>query len=277
MSPLGTHLGILAQSVTPAYPLDDYPGAEAAYSLRELSSAWEGLAVVRVRRTGDNAESDFTAAELTDGTLDTWVAAGGAGEGRVTTWYDQSGNGKDAVQTVSAAAQPYITSGGTINLQEGTPSIDFSAGNVYLEHSDGTYNPQPNSVSVVFSINNTGTQIIYDGAGAVSANRQQLWFASNLMYMYAGGSVLSAAHTLTTSVQYAFSLWNGASSEGWINGVSKITGNAGSNNFEIVSIGTDFNTNPYLDGQIKELIIWNSDQSANRTGIESNITEHYGL
>lgn len=53
--------------------LDKYPGAAAAYSLRELSTEWAGQAVVRVRRESDDSEVDFTAAEITDGTLINWV------------------------------------------------------------------------------------------------------------------------------------------------------------------------------------------------------------
>lgn len=53
--------------------LDYYPDAAAAYSLRDLSQEWIGQPVVRVRRSSDNAERDFTSAEITDGTLLTWV------------------------------------------------------------------------------------------------------------------------------------------------------------------------------------------------------------
>lgn len=53
--------------------LDYYPDAAAAYSLRELSQEWIGQPVVRVRRSSDNAERDFTAAEVIDGTMLSWI------------------------------------------------------------------------------------------------------------------------------------------------------------------------------------------------------------
>ena len=68
------------------YLLDTYSAA-AAYSLRQLKTGVTN--VVRVRRS-DNAESDFTADEITDGTLTTWT---GANDGFVTTLYEQSGSG----------------------------------------------------------------------------------------------------------------------------------------------------------------------------------------
>jgi len=55
------------------YLLDNYTGAAAAYSLRQLNS--DTTNVIRVRRSSDNAEQDFTAAEVSDGTLESWVNA----------------------------------------------------------------------------------------------------------------------------------------------------------------------------------------------------------
>ena len=46
--------------------------AEAAYSLRNLSDSYTGN-VVDVRRSSDDAEESFTAAEVADGTLTDWV------------------------------------------------------------------------------------------------------------------------------------------------------------------------------------------------------------
>ena len=44
----------------------------AAYSLRNLSTTYTGN-VVDVRRSSDDAEESFTAAEVADGTLEAWV------------------------------------------------------------------------------------------------------------------------------------------------------------------------------------------------------------
>ena len=102
--------------------LDEYPNAAAAYSLRELSNASVGSAVVRVRRSSDNAEQDFTATEITDGTLTTFT---GANDGFVATWYDQSGNGVDVLQS-SASLQPRLVFNGVIELENNKPTVFFS-------------------------------------------------------------------------------------------------------------------------------------------------------
>ena len=94
--------------ITTAKLLDNYgTGAEAAYSLRELSTAWAGLAVVEVREEGGDTTQTFTAAELTDGTLATFC---GISNGFVSEWKDQSGNANDATQ-VTLADQPRIYNG----------------------------------------------------------------------------------------------------------------------------------------------------------------------
>ena len=72
--------------------------AAAAYSMRKLSSAYSGFAL-QIRRSSDNTTQDigFTAGgDLDTASLKTFV---GGGNGYVTIWYDQSGNGPDAVQT----------------------------------------------------------------------------------------------------------------------------------------------------------------------------------
>jgi len=101
--------------------LDDYPGAAAAYSLRPLSAAWRTQPVVRVLRSNDDAEADFTAAEVADGTLTAWT---GANDGFVVTWYDQSGEGRNATQA-TAANQPRIVDAGVVEMEGGRPAIYF--------------------------------------------------------------------------------------------------------------------------------------------------------
>ncbi|OQP57198.1 hypothetical protein A3860_11600 [Niastella vici] len=92
-----------------------------AFSLRQLSSAYTGNAI-QVRRSSDNSSMDigFTAA----GDLDTVKLKNfvGSGDGYVTTWYDQSGNGLDATQP-NLALQPTVMVGGTIKLNDNTPQV----------------------------------------------------------------------------------------------------------------------------------------------------------
>jgi SPP1 family predicted phage head-tail adaptor len=103
----GTTTADLTVNAAASLLLDLYPNASAAYSLRKLRTAYSGSAV-RVRRSSDNTEQDIG---FVSGQLDTTslLAFCGAGNGFVTTWYDQSGNARDARQTTQAT-QPQIVS-----------------------------------------------------------------------------------------------------------------------------------------------------------------------
>ena len=92
--------------------------AAAAYSLRRLRKSYTGAAI-RVRRSSDNSELDvgFTASgNLDTSTLLSFV---GAGSGFITTWCDQTGNGRHSIQA-TAANQPRIVNAGTLELVVGS-------------------------------------------------------------------------------------------------------------------------------------------------------------
>jgi len=107
--------------------LDTYPNAEAAYSLRNLSSATIGSPVIRVRRASDNTEQNFTSTEITDGTLETFCSAT---NGFVTTWYDQSGNVRN-ISSAVASYQPQIVSNGVVYSDNGHPFVYYNGVNQY--------------------------------------------------------------------------------------------------------------------------------------------------
>lgn len=80
-----------------------------AWSYRKLRAGYNGYAM-RVRRSSDSTTLDIG---FVGGALDiaALLAFVGAGDGHVTHWYDQSGNGRDLVQG-SAASQPKAVTGG---------------------------------------------------------------------------------------------------------------------------------------------------------------------
>lgn len=100
--------------------LDAVTGAAAAYSLRKLRNAYAGSAV-RVRRSSDNSEQDigFSGNDFDTATFSAFV---GGGSGYVATWYDQSGNGVNVLQS-TAGRQPQVV----LNVQNGKAGVLFSA------------------------------------------------------------------------------------------------------------------------------------------------------
>ena len=115
--------------------LNKFKGATMAYSLRKLNSKYlngQPDYVIQVKRT-DNQTQSFTADEITDGTLLSFVGTGASDNGFVTIWYDQSGGERHATDN---GHPPKIVDAGelvtrTINGKE-TPSIKYSAGTILL-------------------------------------------------------------------------------------------------------------------------------------------------
>jgi len=124
MSPMNNRLLVPTQ---PPGVLDFAPGAAAAYSLRSLSRSYADP-VVTVRRSSDDAEEDFTAAEVDDGTL---AAFCGAGDGFVYRWWDQSGNANHAVAAADTN-EPKIVDSGVVITEEGKPALQFDGNNDYF-------------------------------------------------------------------------------------------------------------------------------------------------
>ena len=92
-------------SFTGAY--DAVPSIVAAYGMRRLRSAYTG-SLSRLRRSSDNAESDFgyTSANVLDtDAITAWLAAV---TGYYVRRYDQSGNGNNATQTTATSQPQYI-------------------------------------------------------------------------------------------------------------------------------------------------------------------------
>ena len=78
---------------------------------------------------------------------------------------------------------------------------------------------------------------------------------------------------------HLFSATSGATTtEAWLDGTSKGTVSSADQYAALSSGGIGaYNATGRFDGKIKEIIIYDSDQSANRTGIEANINGRYSI
>jgi hypothetical protein len=200
--------------------------AAAAYSLRQVRSA--ALLACRVRRSSDNAELNigFTAS----GDLDTasLLAHVGSGNGFVTTWYDQSRNGRHATQD-TVANQPQIVSNGVIETQNGRPAIRFNGSNTFfsgvsLSLSQFTLASVLNDVTQAASIRYPiGTGSASLGRGIFSS--YQINPDQSLGYISDAGSVVQTGVLTTIGQSYVVSLTTTATESNiWANGGNNATG-----------------------------------------------------
>jgi hypothetical protein len=109
----GTHAASLP--IAAATFADLVQASDGAWSLKLINPDYTGECI-RVVRSSDSAESDFG---FSSGVIDaaailSWLAGA---DGRVTTWYDQSGNGLNLTQT-TLAAMPWIAAGGSMYTGE---------------------------------------------------------------------------------------------------------------------------------------------------------------
>lgn len=251
--------------------MDSYSGAAAAYSLRKVYSTYEGSAI-NVRRSSDNATQDigFDGYILDEAALLSFV---GAGDGYVTTWYDQSGNGNDATQS-TASNQPQIVSSGSTITFNGKSGVDFGAGDL-LTCTLSTAITQPSTYYTVFeNAQAAGTQRHY-----VEISDPNYVIGKSVLdkpFQYAG-TFLYGATTLTTGAQYLQSgLFNTSSSILRLNGAQDASGNNGAlTSATAMSIGGN-GANPII-GIIQEYIAYNTDESSEFSNVESKINTYYNI
>jgi hypothetical protein len=249
--------------------LDAYPSAAAAYSLRKLRSFYSGSAI-RVRRSSDNAESDigFTGAgDLDEAALTTFV---GANDGFVTTFYDQSGNGRDLVQA-TAGDQPRIVNAGTVETTaSGKPTILYTASpRTVMPLSTAAYGAREFfGVSQMASTDTTSVLIGNGIDNTEFAGIAQQGSATSLISTYLPNSSanIRVDNTNLATVTRG-DLWT-ALFDDTVHHWS--FDDSVTETITHTPFGTPVTTLYVDDGRLCEFVTWDVDQSANRTDIYNN-------
>lgn len=206
-------------------------------------------------------------------------------DGLVRTWYDQSvsdqaGNtptGNHATQT-TAGSQPKIVSAGALE----TDGMDFDG-------TDDEFDIPNDLISNVNSVSAflvSKSDVISSGVPlALSDNspNDARWYLAqiisnnfNLGYQDSNEKIVIAS--ADTSV-HLFSATSGTvTTEAFIDGTSGGTTSSISS-FSPLSSGGIGSVNGFgpFNGHIREVIVYNSDQTDNRVAIEANIGEHYSI
>jgi hypothetical protein len=257
--------------------LDEFTGAAAAYSLRDLTFL-RGGPVVRVRRSSDNTEADFTATQISNGSLASWVGSGNTGT--VSIWYDQSGNGRNLTGFGLTPTQRYpsLVSSGTLVTENGKPILSFNGSSNVLETNKFQLS-FPFSVIAVLKGNNAtlGTGDRFGGHG----NNGQLRFNAGNLSGFFGSTLAGPAASGQTRLLVSYYSSSSSSISLGVNNSALSANTSGpylitSSRFSVGGFPTDAGA-AFFNGLIQEFVVFSQDKSSDRAAIESNINTHYSI
>jgi hypothetical protein len=268
--------------------LDLYPSAAAAYSVRKLRTAYTGNAI-RVRRSSDNTEQDigFSSGNLNTTALTSFCSGT---NGFVTTWYDQSGNGRNGTQS-TAANQPQIVSGGSVITTNTKPAMTFSGTSNYFQFSSNFASFNNTSIFNVVAPSTYGGAAanarfydLYDGTYHIQYLRDGgtgLFHTKNTLWQTGTNATQYTTQSAPTAQFLSSVLALSSSSDLYFNNsiqAKTSSSNVGSNGtIGVIGQREDILAITQFMGNYQELIVYPTNQSSNLTGINTNINTYYAI
>jgi hypothetical protein len=248
--------------------------------LRKLDKDYTGYAI-RVRESAGNTLADI--GFDSNGDLDTTALLNhtGPASGYVHTWYDQSGNGNNAVQGTNANQPQIVSSGSVLVDSNGVPWIDFDGSNDGFALDTSSLDIGSLSSFAIGKMDTTtGQQMMFALSGGIGGKR---WYSpyvylGNFNYSYQNSvTAVSATANTNTNLHTMMAGSTLGQVQAWLNSTSlgtlTLTTGIDSTQNGIMNFANAF----YANGKMQEVIIYDSDQSSNRTGIESNINDYYSI
>lgn len=257
--------------------LDSFTNASAAYSFQHLRTLYTGNCI-RVRRSSDNAEQDigFVNKYLDTSSLKSFITTN---TGYIVTWYDQSGNGRNATQA-TAGNQPRVLIAGAFTYQHGLPVMVYtSSSSTFLEISSSPLanTSTPTTLIIVnfltaenfemaFTQANGSTTSTFEFRRNQTLDRYQVIFTSvvapsgiainNLEAIYSGFPADNYYQNSTVTAAFPAS-------------PSTINTNA-------ARIGARYD-GFYYDGYVKEVILYTISKTADRVNMINNRNRFYSI
>jgi hypothetical protein len=261
--------------------LNKFSGASLGLSLDKLDKNYTGSAI-KVRRSSDNAELDigFVNNELDTSSLLDFV---GSGNGFISIWYDQSGEGNNLLQTL-ASSQPQIVSNGSFILENGKPCIDFLGSRfMALDSFQAGEFPYDYITYAVVSQKQIGGNYIYDSSNRHSLTTDPFGFfgtGGRLLKTVGSGNGVSQDNVLQNN-QILISALQSEQSTLHINNVDESddvrNGNIDRGSFTDLFLGSRISATFMWSGNMQEIIIFKSGQGQQRIQAQNNINSRYNI
>ena len=235
----------------------------------DLNSTTNDWATYTQTITVNNTNDDFTIS-LNGGTngstvwLKNIVVTQTTADGAVTTWYDQSGNGNNATNATESE-QPLVVSAGTLVEENSKAAIDF----------DGVDDDFAISVPITSGFSIFGVYKNTKANSYLIGDSPELGRRSSDEYRFrdsAGFSAGANGGTHSDNQVLIAGLEDGANARVYANGVEQASVASTFSSATLTLIGKNF-----PDANVQEIIIFNSDQSGNRTGMEGNIDTYFDI
>ena len=285
-------------------------GLESAWSVgRRLRAGYSGP-IIRVRRSSDNSEQDFSGSGAS-GAVDASAVAAfcGAGDGFITTIYGQSGLSRNLTQSTTTI-QPICVSSGVAVTQNGYMACTTTAAaarRMSVASSTSTYNFLHTTGGTLYAVHQstdtaarkgligTSSNIANSVAGFIllSDTSERIEVRTGRLDVAGVATTGNSISLITTDTGSAAARLNsvyvdpdngtaGSRCLVWQNGTQSATANASTGTPFIENAASDFTllsygggTSPY-DGTFCELVIWSGDRTANRTTWEANAKAFWG-
>lgn len=276
-----SRFGLPLALYTPPAPflLDLYSGAAAAYSLRKLTNFYGGSAI-RVRRSSDNTEQDIGFDGNGDLNIGALLSFVGVGDGFITTWYDQSGNTNNAIQS-TAANQPQIVSSGSLIVQNVKPAVQFDGVNddflisTSISTTNSTYSIFDISTYTVSALGTSNT-IVGGNNGSIQLRYADI---NNFDVVRTQQLLILSDNSRSINKQYLNSTFTkNTGNRNYANNILKVTNTTDPLFTQpILRIGASTSGIEFMRGFIQEVVIYTTDQLTNLTGINTNINSFYSI
>jgi hypothetical protein len=262
----------------------DFIITEAGFYAHAITPTQDGATNLSFADDADNV--NFTISDLKISRI--------ARNGFVETWYDQSGNGNDAIQATAANQPAIVTNGG---LESG---LSFDGTNDFLQTSTQVLTGTETGSNGIYAVVNVTSGDAGYVAGSASDNSgggdsvgQSIYASSaSSKFILTNGLDADASNRDTIAITVgsfvlvsacyndndADTLQKNSSTTGYTNGSLAYDFNAGTK-FTIGHRERSSGVNPAtnLTGTIKEVIAFDIDTTSDRSEIQADIQNHYNI